>query len=103
MQKSDLFRQRVVVEKAVLEDYQKTAGAVEGDTRTLVGMIAVQSFQRVWKLFYEFVLKADVGMVDVAWSRKREKTDRIFSLAKDKEREIKVLQDEFKEVLQEIE
>jgi len=45
------------------------------------------------------VLKADVGMIDVAWTRKKDRSDRISQLGRDKDGEIQRLQDRFREVL----
>ena len=45
------------------------------------------------------MLKADVGVVDVAFQRKQDKTAQIQKLAAQKDRELKSLDEEFKEVL----
>ncbi|HCF61353.1 MAG TPA: hypothetical protein DFS52_25575, partial [Myxococcales bacterium] len=76
--------------------------AASSSARNLIGTIAYQSFKRIRRQFYELVLKADVGLVDVAWTRKQNKTNEIQDLAKQKEREVKGLEDEFKEVLKEV-
>jgi hypothetical protein len=48
------------------------------------------------------VLKADVGIVDVAWSRKRERLDRIQQLSQQKAGELDALDRDFKLVLREV-
>lgn len=97
--KSDLYRREVLEQQAVLEGYQREVDGVDGRTRHLLGEIAFDSFSRVGQQFYDIVLKADVGLVDVAWTRKKEKSDRISALGKDKDDEITRLQERFKEVL----
>ena len=65
--------------------------------------IALNSFRRVQDAFYALILKADVGIVDVAWSRKADKSKEIQRLAQEKDRQIRFLDQEFKEVLEEVE
>ena len=68
----------------------------------LVGRIAFDSFRRVRASFYDLVLKADVGVVDVAFTRKQDKTIQIQKLSAQKDRELKALDEEFKEVLKDV-
>ena len=67
-----------------------------------MGRIAYQSFRRVRRQVYDLVLKADVGIIDVAWTRKRGDADKIQKLASDKDRELRLLDDDFREVLEEV-
>jgi hypothetical protein len=53
----------------------------------------------VYKNFYDLVLKADVGVVDVSFQRKQDHTTEIQTLSAKKDRELKQLDDEFREVL----
>jgi len=48
------------------------------------------------------VLKADVGIVDVAWSRKRERLDKIQLLSQQKATELQQLDGDFKTLLREV-
>lgn len=101
--KAETIRQRVAAEAALLDAYDNEVAAVSGDARNLVGRITYASFRRVRREFYDLVLKADVGLVDVAWSRKMDKTNQIQNLAKQKDRELKALDEDFKEVRKDIE
>jgi hypothetical protein len=76
--------------------------AITGETRNLVGRIAFDSFRRVQKSFYDLVLKADVGVVDVSFQRKQDKTSEIQKKSAAKDRELKQLDEEFKEVLKDV-
>lgn len=96
------IRKKVQDEAKLLVDYEREVKAASSSARNLIGTIAYESFKRVRRQFYELVLKADVGLVDVAWTRKQNKTNEIQDLAKQKEREVKGLEDEFKEVLREV-
>ncbi len=100
--KGDEIRDKVLAEQALLQEYTGDVTRASGDARQLVGRIAFDSFRRVRGQFYDLVLKADVGVVDVAFTRKRDKTADIQTVAAQKERELKALDDEFKEVLKDV-
>jgi tetratricopeptide (TPR) repeat protein len=102
-QKAQKLREQVLLEQQLLEGYRAEATSVTGETRNLVGRIAFDSFRRVHKSFYDLVLKADVGVVDVSFQRKQDKTSSIQKLASQKDRELKQLDEEFKEVLKDVE
>ena len=63
--KGEEIRDKVVAEAKLLDGYSKDVGSVSGDAQQLVGRIAYDSFRRVRRQFYDLVLKADVGVVDV--------------------------------------
>lgn len=96
------LREQVLVEQQLIDGYSKETESVTGETRNLVGRIAFDSFKRVRQSFYDLVLKADVGVVDVSFQRKQDKTSQIQKLASQKDRELKQLDDEFKEVLKDV-
>ena len=97
------LREQVILEQQLIEGYAKDTDAITGETRNLVGRIAFDSFKRVHQSFYDLVLKANVGVVDVSFQRKQDKTSGIQKLASQKDRELKQLDDEFKEVLKDVE
>jgi TolA-binding protein len=99
----DVIRERVRHELALLTDYGHEVDGVSGDARHLVGRIAFDSFKQVRRQFYELVLKADVGMVDVAFTKKQDQTAEIQKVSQQKDRELKALDDEFKDVLKDVE
>jgi len=98
-QKAQRLREQVLAEQRLLESYRGETGDVTGRTRNLVGRIAFDSFKRVYKNFYDLVLKADVGVVDVSFQRKQDHTTAIQTMSAKKDRELKQLDDEFREVL----
>ncbi len=96
------LRERVGVERAELLSH---AGAIDGvvqEARSFVGELAFRSFREVREQFYQLVLKADVGIVDVAWSRKRERLDKIQQLSQQKATELQQLDRDFKTLLKEV-
>ncbi len=100
--KGDEIRDKVVAEQLLLQQYDGDVTRASGEARQLVGRIAFDSFRRVRGQFYDLVLKADVGVVDVAFTRKRDKTSDIQKEAAQKDRELKALDEEFKEVLKDV-
>jgi hypothetical protein len=101
--KAQKLREQVLLEQKLIDDYTKEAESVTAETRNLVGRIAFDSFRRVRQSFYDLVLKADVGVVDVAFQRKQDKTSSIQKLAAQKDRELRQLDEEFKDVLKDVE
>ncbi|MBN9687345.1 MULTISPECIES: tetratricopeptide repeat protein [unclassified Corallococcus] len=93
------IRDKVRVEQALLQGYEQEVAAASGDARNLVGRIAYESFRRVRQQFYDLVLKADTGTVDVAFSRTQDNAANIQKVAKEKSDALRALDLEFKDVL----
>lgn len=100
--RGEAIREKVIAEQQLLEGYNSEVVAVSGDARNLVGRIAFDSFQRVRQQFYDLVLKADVGVVDVSFTRKQDKTVEIQRLSLEKDRDLRALDEEFREVLKDV-
>jgi len=88
-------------EKAHVEEYRRLLGGYETETVDVGGGITAQSFKAVADRFYQIVVRSDVGIIDVAWALKQTKTDDDARLVREEKRELKLLDDEFKEVLKE--
>jgi len=58
-----------------------------------------QNFGRVQKRFYELVLKADVGRIDVSWAEREEHRMRVEMLTRERTRQVEALDQEFKEIV----
>lgn len=97
----DRIREKVRDELALLSTYQNDVNGVSSEARNLVGRIAFDSFKRVHQQFHDLVLKADVGVVDIAFTRKQDDTSEIQKLASQKDKELRGLDEEFKDVLKE--
>lgn len=101
--RAETFRQKVLTEQIALKQFQEQVTSRENDTRKLVGQVALESFARVDRRFYDFVLSGDVGLIDVAWARKSERSERIKNLGMQKEGAVRQLKEDFKEVRMDIE
>ena len=95
----DKVRQKVIDELRKVEthgdEYQKLAHTSD----KLLGPVAAQTVESVGEEFRNLVLKADVGILDVAWARKRAHTDQVTDLVRELRRRSNELEEEFDEVL----
>jgi hypothetical protein len=64
----------------------------------VVGNLILRQFRDVQAQFYQIVMRADLGLVDVAWEQREEHNNRARMLAEEQNREISALNDEFAEV-----
>jgi hypothetical protein len=95
------IRDKVAHEQSLVNVYQTEVGAASANAQNLVGRIAINSFRKVRRQFYELVQKADIGLIDVTFGRKQSKTQEIQKLAVQKDQDLRQLDQEFKEVLEE--
>ncbi|MFW2387177.1 MAG: tetratricopeptide repeat protein [Polyangiales bacterium] len=79
--------------------YRAALQSHEGETEDVVGAITYLNFNRIHDRFYDLVLRADVGKIDVAWARREDHRVRIDTLTRERAREIQSLDDEFSDVM----
>jgi hypothetical protein len=85
--------------KAQLAAYRAELAGHEAESRSIGGAALAASFQAVKAKFYDIVIRSDVGNVDVAWSQKEDIDDDLKRLNLSRQRELKQLKDEFKDIL----
>ena len=98
---ADGLRARLAAERAELEAESAALSAAQAQSRGAVGQVVYRSFGEVRREFYELVLRADVGLNDVAWTRKRDRVERIQSLSKQQAEELKELDQRYAPALKE--
>lgn len=91
--KRQLDRERVNV-----GSYDGALIAYRGETESLGGAIAARSFKHVLARIDEVVLEADIGLVDVAWKQKEDKSQQISDLLERRRADLEVLDKSFVEV-----
>ena len=96
------LRARVRAEREQMARQLAELSRAQEETKGYVGGIAYDSFRAARQQFYRLVLKADVGIVDVAWQRKRERLERIQQLSTAKSVDLSALEEEFRSVLREV-
>lgn len=96
----DEVRQQVIDELRALEanraEHLRLATAAE----RLFGPVAEQTAAAVGSEFRDLVMKADVGILDVAWARKRARTEKVTELVRELRQRSVELDEEFEEVLE---
>ncbi len=89
-------------EKLKQDQYKLQVANLELESKGLAAKIAYNSFTVVRKKFYDLVLRAEVGVIDVAWREKQTIQSEKLNLTKNKNRELKVLDSEFSDLLDEV-
>ncbi|MBT8469074.1 MAG: tetratricopeptide repeat protein [Deltaproteobacteria bacterium] len=82
-----------------LRRYRAALSSLEGEAEDVVGAITYLNFNRVHDRFYDLVLRADVGKIDVSWARREDHRVRIDALTRERARELQALDDEFRDVM----
>jgi hypothetical protein len=96
------LRERVAEERVAIAAHDGALDGVQAGSRDLVAAIALRSMTEVRAQLHRLVLKADLGIVDVAWSRKRQRLEKIQQLAVQKSAELEQLDRESRTVLREV-
>jgi archaellum component FlaC len=92
------IRRQVRAEREHVQQYRTELSALNTEAEDVVGGVTFENFSNVRKRFHNLILKADVGVVDVAWMRKEEHKERGSSFNKERLAEIQNLDREFEEV-----
>jgi hypothetical protein len=92
--------QRVLTEETgKLVGYRQSLAELNTETEDVVGGVALGNYRQVQKRFYDLVLKADVGVIDVGWAEREEHRTRIEMLTRERARSMQSLDDEFREIM----
>lgn len=85
-------------EKLKIAAYRQTLGGYTAESADVGGGIMAENFKAVTQRFYNVVVRADVGIIDVAWALKESSTKNTNRLVAERKRELKLLDDEYKDV-----
>jgi TolA-binding protein len=86
-------------ERAAVERYDTRLAALQDETEAVAGDVAWAAFVDVQQRFSVLTLRANLGVLDVAWQLKEEASDRIRSLQNAQLRELRLLDADFEEIL----
>ena len=78
--------------------YRARLESLENESAQVVGNLILRQFRDIQVQFYQIVMRADLGLVDVAWEQREEHNNRARMLAEEQNREINALNDEYREV-----
>jgi len=93
------LKEELAKERRALQAHRDSMVAVREEAKQVVGEVAKGSLREVQKKFQALVLRADVGIVDVAWAKKEMRTHEISQRVAEQRRELQILDQEFSEVL----
>ncbi|MBI5514768.1 MAG: tetratricopeptide repeat protein [Deltaproteobacteria bacterium] len=92
------LREQVREEEVRVAGFRERLAALENESAQVVGGLIRQRIRDVQVHFYQIVMRADLGLVDVSWEQREEHHNRERMLAEEMNREITALNDEFAEV-----
>ncbi len=93
------LRARLAAEVAAQAEQQKALSAAQIEARAAVGKLAYRAFGEVRREFYQVALKADVGLNDVAWVRKKDRVERIRALSVQQAEELRAFDQRYRAIL----
>jgi tetratricopeptide (TPR) repeat protein len=93
------LRETVQEETQKIVEYSIRLEQLDREARVLVGEVAMYNFQRVHSRLRDIVLRADVGITEEAWEVREEQQTRVQRLKVEKSRNIRRLEEELNEVL----
>jgi len=86
-------------ERTNVDAYKRELAEYELESRAIGGTILGSSFKSVKAKFYDVIVRTDVGAIDVVWSQKEDADDDFKRLNLSRSRELKLITDEFKDIL----
>lgn len=92
-------RLTIVEERKKVDAYKAELAEYEVESRAVGGTVLGASFKNVKAKFYDVIVRTDVGAIDVLWSQKEDSDDDLKRLNLSRQRELKQLKDEFKDIL----
>ena len=94
-------RSQLLLELERLERYEREEAGLATETDRLLGPVAASSLSAVAGEFRNLVLRAEVGMFDVAWARKEAETKQVNELVQQQQQQMRELESEFSDELEE--
>lgn len=95
------LQQAVAQESIQLERLEAAYAEVDADARDLLEPVADRTLEAVDAELETLLMKADVGLIDVAWARKQAETRRVDDMIRELQAQTQALEAEFADVLNE--
>ncbi len=95
------LKKQIVAEKGDLEAANIKLGGILSESQSLGGGLAFAMLSKVTDRFYDLVVQSDVGLVDVAWGLKDERTTTVSKLINQQKLELKSVDEDFRSLLEE--
>jgi hypothetical protein len=87
-------------ERVNVDGYKQELNGYELESRAIGGTVLGASFANVKAKFYDVIVRTDVGTIDVSWSQKEDADDDLKRLNLSRARELKLITDEFRDILE---
>jgi hypothetical protein len=97
----ELVNQYLAAGKEELASASEKLGSIMEQSKSMGGGLAQAMFTKVADKFYDLVVRSDVGIIDVSWGLKDQKTQAVTRLTNLKSLELKALDEDFRKVLEE--
>ncbi len=95
------IRERISTEKTELLSANQKLTGVMSESQNVGGGLAQVMIAKVTDRFYDLVVQSDVGLVDVSWGLKDQKTTTLSKLINQQKLELKSVEDDFRSLLEE--
>jgi hypothetical protein len=95
------LRQAVAREAVQVAAYRRQFDRLAESSEQLLGPVATRTLVAVGERYDDLVQKADLGIIDVAWARKQDETERVNGLIRQMQERTQALEAEFEDVLKE--
>lgn len=86
-------------ERANLDVYRRQLAELEGEAEIVVGGISYATFRRTRERFYDIVLRAQVGHVDVAWMGREQHRQALEDYTQTRGLELEEIDSEFNDIM----
>ncbi len=93
------YKRQVDSEKQLIAGYRREVDGFQKSSDQFARDIGVPLFQVAHKRLSEVVLEADLGLVDVAWKRKRVESDKISELQKERTEQLQQLEETLQKLI----
>jgi len=93
------MRRVITEEEGKMAGYRDAIAGLEGEAEEVIGAVTASTYEDVRGRFYDLVLRADVGRIDVSWARREEHRMRVDMLTRERSRELQALDDEFRDIM----
>ena len=96
-----IVNQYLAAGKEELEHASDKLSSIMKTSKSMDSGLAQAMFTKVADKFYDLVVRSDVGIIDVSWGLKDQKTSAVTRLTNQKNLELKALDEDFRKVLEE--
>lgn len=97
-EKTDELQTKLERERKALVERKHRLGQLMKSSKEEASKAAYNNYVRVAQKFDEIVMRGDVGLIDIVWQRKENRTDELNQLREDRRQALESLQESFKDV-----